>query len=61
VHDAHRQRRQLACGHPHTQGQLQDFTVGSDCRAQLLVLQAAGGGNQLGAEFTLRSVDVAPR
>ena len=41
--------------------QRQDFTVGSDCRAQLLVLRAAGGGNQLGAEFTLRSVDVTPK
>lgn len=41
--------------------QMQDFTVGNDCRAQLLILQAAGGSNQLGAEFTLRSVDVTPK
>ena len=42
-------------------GQSQDFSIGPDCRTQVLVLQAAGGSNQLGAEFTLRSVDVTPR
>jgi hypothetical protein len=41
--------------------QMQDFNIGNDCRAQLLILQAAGGSNQLGAEFTLRSVDVTRR
>jgi hypothetical protein len=40
---------------------MQDFTVGNDCRTQLLILQAAGGSNQLGAKFTLRSVDLVPR
>lgn len=40
--------------------QMQDFTIDNDCRTQLLILQAAGGSNQLGAEFTLRSVDVTP-
>ena len=38
-----------------------DFTISNDCRAQLLVLQAAGGSSQLGSEFTLRSVDVTPK
>ena len=42
-------------------GQTQDFSIGNDCRTQLLVLQAAGGSNQLGAEFTLRSVDITPK
>jgi hypothetical protein len=40
---------------------LQDFTIDNDCRAQLLILQAAGGSSQLGAKFTLRSVDVVPK
>ena len=39
----------------------QDFTLGADCANQLLVLQVAGGSGQLGAEFTLRSVDIARR
>ncbi|MFN3619853.1 hypothetical protein [Sphingorhabdus sp.] len=39
-------------------GQTHAFTIGNDCRNQLLVMQAAGGSNQLGAEFTLRSVDI---
>lgn len=42
-------------------GLTQDFNIGSDCRAQLLVLQTAGGSSQLGAEFTLRSVDILAR
>ncbi len=41
--------------------QRQDFNIGKECRRQLLVLQVAGGSNQLGAEFTLRSVDIRPR
>ena len=41
--------------------QSQDFAIGNDCRTQLLVLQTAGGSNQLGAEFTLRSVDIISR
>ena len=40
--------------------QMQDFTIGNDCRTQLLILHASGGSNQLGAEFTLRSVDIHP-
>jgi hypothetical protein len=39
----------------------QDFTIDNDCRTQLLILQAAGGSSQLGAKFTLRSVDVVPK
>lgn len=39
----------------------QDFTLGSDCANQALVLQVAGGSGQLGAEFTLRSVDIVRR
>ena len=42
-------------------GQTQDFSIGSDCRTQLLVLQAAGGSSQLGAEFTVRSVNITPK
>ena len=38
--------------------QVQDFKVDKACPSQLLIMQAAGGSNQLGAEFTLRSVDV---
>jgi hypothetical protein len=38
--------------------QVQDFNIDKACPSQLLILQAAGGSNQLGAEFTLRSVDV---
>ncbi len=41
--------------------QSQDFSIGNDCRNQLLVLQAAGGSNQLGAEFTLRAVNISKR
>jgi hypothetical protein len=41
--------------------QMQDFSIGNDCRNQLLIMQAAGGSNQLGAEFTLRSVDITSR
>jgi hypothetical protein len=40
---------------------MQDFSIGKDCRNQMLILQAAGGSNQLGAEFTLRSVNITPR
>jgi hypothetical protein len=39
----------------------QDFTLGSDCANQMLVLQVAGGSGQLGTEFTLRSVDILRR
>jgi hypothetical protein len=39
----------------------QDFTLGSDCANQMLVLQVAGGSGQLGAEFTLGSVDIIRR
>jgi tetratricopeptide (TPR) repeat protein len=38
-----------------------DFTIGSDCPFQILQLNVAGGSGQLGAEFTLSSVDIAPR
>jgi hypothetical protein len=41
--------------------QSQDFNIGNDCRNQVLVLQAAGGSNQLGAEFTLRAVNISQR
>lgn len=40
---------------------IQDFILGPDCANQMLLLQIAGGSGQLGAEFTLRSVDVTPR
>jgi hypothetical protein len=40
---------------------IQDFSIGSDCANQMLLLQVAGGSGQLGAEFTLRSVAVEPR
>ena len=39
-------------------GLVQDFSIGSDCRTQLLILQTAGGSSQLGAEFTVTSVDI---
>lgn len=39
----------------------QDFSLGPDCPNQLLALQVAGGSGQLGAEFTLRSVDIIRR
>jgi hypothetical protein len=39
----------------------QEFALGNDCPNQMLVLQVAGGSGQLGAEFTLRSVDIARR
>jgi hypothetical protein len=35
-----------------------EFTLGNDCPYQMLQLQLAGGSGQLGAEFTLRSVDI---
>jgi hypothetical protein len=41
--------------------QVQDFNIDKTCPNQLLILQAAGGSNQLGAEFTLRSVDITSR
>jgi hypothetical protein len=40
---------------------VKDFTLGGDCANQMLVLQVAGGSGQLGAEFTLRSVDIIRR
>lgn len=39
----------------------QDFTLGPDCANQLLVVQVAGGSGQLGAEFTLQSVNIERR
>ncbi len=39
----------------------QEFNIGADCPNQLLALQVAGGSGQLGAEFTLQSVDVVRR
>ncbi len=39
----------------------QDFTIGADCSNQMLILQVAGGSGQLGAEFTLQSVDITRR
>lgn len=39
----------------------QDFSIGADCPNQVLAFQVAGGSGQLGAEFTLRSVDVRRR
>ncbi len=39
----------------------QDFNISADCPNQLLALQVAGGSGQLGAEFTVRSVDVDRR
>jgi hypothetical protein len=41
--------------------QVQDFNIDKACPNQLLIMQAAGGSNQLGAEFTLRSVDITSR
>lgn len=38
-----------------------EFTIGAECPYQLLQLQLAGGSGQLGAEFTLRSVDIVRR
>jgi hypothetical protein len=38
-----------------------EFALGSDCPVQLLQLHIAGGSEQLGAEFTLRSVDITRR
>jgi hypothetical protein len=37
---------------------VQEFTLGAECPYQMLQLQLAGGSGQLGAEFTLRSVDI---
>ena len=39
----------------------QDFSIGTECPNQLLMLQVAGGSGQLGAEFTVRSVDITQR
>lgn len=63
MHDAFRQRRKMVFGYLRTQGNfahMQYFNIGNDCRTQLLILQAAGGSNQLGPEFALRSADVTP-
>jgi hypothetical protein len=38
-----------------------EFTLGADCPYQMLQLQLAGGSGQLGAEFTLRTVDIIRR
>jgi hypothetical protein len=38
-----------------------EFTLDNDCPYQMLQLQLAGGSGQLGAEFTLRSVDIVRR
>ena len=40
---------------------VQEFAIGSDCPNQMLLMQVAGGSGQLGAEFTLRSVDIERR
>jgi tetratricopeptide (TPR) repeat protein len=40
---------------------VQDFTLGSDCPHQMLMLQLAGGNGQLGAEFVLHSVEIMRR
>lgn len=40
---------------------VQEFSLGSDCPYQNLVLNLAGGSSQLGAEFTLRSVEIIRR
>jgi hypothetical protein len=40
---------------------VQDFAIGSDCPFQILQLNVAGGSGQLGAEFTLSSVDITLR
>jgi hypothetical protein len=39
----------------------QEFSLGADCAYQMLILQLAGGSGQLGAEFTLQSVDITRR
>jgi hypothetical protein len=39
----------------------QDFSLGPDCVTQMLILKVAGGSGQLGAEFTVRSVDIVRR
>ena len=39
-------------------GDTQNFTLSADCPHQLLQLQLAGGSDQLGTEFVLRSVDI---
>ncbi len=39
----------------------QAFSLGSECKYQLLTLQLAGGSNQLGMEFTLQSVSIKRR
>jgi hypothetical protein len=36
----------------------QEFTLGTGCPNQLLLMQVAGGSGQLGAEFTVQSVDI---
>lgn len=58
------QHRQMVRRHPVSQGSFattQDFAIGADCANQALILQVAGGSGQLGAEFTLRSVDISRR
>ncbi len=39
---------------------VQEFAVDAACPNQLLALQLAGGSGQLGAELTVRSVDIDP-
>lgn len=39
----------------------QDFMIGTECPNQLLMLQVAGGSGQLGAEFTVSSVEIKRR
>lgn len=38
-----------------------DFVLDASCPNQMLMLQVAGGSSQLGAEFTLQSVDIIRR
>ena len=39
----------------------QEFSLDAECPYQILSLQLAGGSSQLGAEFTLRSIDITSR
>lgn len=39
----------------------QDFSIGTECPNQLLMLQVAGGSGQLGAEFTVSTVEITRR
>jgi hypothetical protein len=41
-----------------TSSATQQFTLSTGCPNQLLLLQVAGGSGQLGAEFTVQSVDI---